>query len=298
MPHAIDHMLERYECKTPDDQKNALKEIIQEIALLGMSRAGFFDHAAFYGGTALRIFYGLERFSEDLDFSLLSVNPSFDITGYCDAIKNELGAYGFDMEVIKKEKKADTAIESAFIKGKTLIQLLNIHALRPPVSGVHNNEVLKIKLEVDTAPPEGATYAVKYSLSPVPYSVRVFSDSSLFAGKIHALLCRSWNAGRMKGRDLFDFIWYIKNEIPLDLNHLRCRMLQTGHIHHEEPLTETRLHELLREKISQIDYRQARADILPFIKNPAETDIWSEDFFHAISERIKVEIINDEGGLS
>ncbi len=286
MPHAIEQMLEKYNCRTPDDHKNALKEIIQEIALLGLSRAGFFNHAAFYGGTALRIFYGLDRFSEDLDFSLLKINPDFNIGGYCDAIKNELGAYGFDMAVIKKEKRIDTAIESAFIKGKTLIQLLNINAVVPPVSGVHKNEVLKIKLEVDTAPPEGAEYEIKYSLSPIPYSVRVFSDASLFAGKMHAVLCRAWEGQRVKGRDLYDLVWYVKKVIPLNLTHLGLRMEQTGHLEKEEPLTGKLLLNLLQKKFSLIDYRQAKRDIFPFIKNPGATDLWSEDFFNAISTQI------------
>lgn len=286
MSNAIEKMLEPYNCKTPDDYRNALKEIIQEIALLGLSRAGFFDYAAFYGGTALRIFYGLERFSEDLDFSLLTVNPDFDISGYCGAIKNELGAYGFEMDVTKKEKKVDSAIESAFNKGKTLIQLLNIRSIIPPVSGVHRDEVLKIKLEIDTAPPEGADYTVKYSLRPVPYSVLIFSDSSLFAGKLHALLCRIWKGNRMKGRDLYDFVWYIKNDIPLNLNHLKHRMLQTGHLEKHEPFTRSILLEQLQAKFSKIDFNQAKTDISPFIKDPAETDVWSEDFFNSISNRI------------
>jgi predicted nucleotidyltransferase component of viral defense system len=288
LPNAIEQMLAKYDCRTPDNYKNALKEIIQEIALLGLSRSGFFDIAAFYGGTALRIFYELERFSEDLDFSLLSPNSQFDISAYADAIKNELGAYGFDMDVVKKEKHVDTAIDSAFIKGNTLIQMMKIQSISPPVSGIHKNEVLKIKLEVDTAPPDGAEFVIKYSLRPVPHSVRVFSDSSLFSGKIHALLCRSWNGERMKGRDLYDFIWYIKQNIPLNLAHLRNRLIQTGHLDRDEHVTLEKTIGLLHDKFDRIDYKQAKTDIAPFIKDPGETDVWSKEFFKAISEKIAV----------
>jgi hypothetical protein len=281
-------MLERYDLKTPDNYKSALKEIIQEVALLGLSRSNFFDMAAFYGGTALRMFYNLDRFSEDLDFSLLSEKEDFDITVYCDAIKNELGAYGFDMEVIKKEKKIRTGIESAFIKGKILVQMLDIHAVTPPVSGVHDNEVVKIKLEIDTTPPGGADYEIQYSLRPIPYSVRLFTAPSLFAGKIHAILCREWKGQRVKGRDLYDFVWYIAREIPVNINHLACRMKQTGHLG-GNILSSERFINMLKEKFRLIDYKQAKNDISPFIKDPRSIDLWSEAFFNAVVSKISYE---------
>jgi len=286
LSHAIEQMLKKYDCRTPDDYRNALKEILQEIALLGLSRTNFFDQAAFYGGTALRIFYGLDRFSEDLDFSLLKRNERFDIEPYCDAIKNELAAYGFEMEVTKKEKKIETGIESAFIKGETLIQLLNINAVTPPVSGVHRDEVLKIKLEVDTTPPTGAEYEIQYNLSPVPYSVRLFNGPSLFAGKMHAVLCRAWNDGRIKGRDLYDLVWYVKREIPVSLKHLGYRMKQTGHLEEDNRLSSNQLQMMLKEKFSRIDYKQAKNDVYPFIRDPEVTDLWSEAFFNSVASRI------------
>lgn len=281
-------MLEKYDLKTPDNYKDALKEIIQEVALLGLSRSNFFDQAAFYGGTALRIFYGLDRFSEDLDFSLLQESDEFDIATYCNSIKNELRAYGFDMEVIRKAKTKKTGIESAFIKGNTLIQMLNIHAVTPPVSGIHGNEVLKIKLEIDTTPPEGANYEVQFSLRPIPYSVRLFTTPSLFAGKIHAILCRGWKGRRVKGRDLYDFVWYISREIPVNLKHLAFRMKQTGHLD-DSPLSQELLINLLKEKFRQIDYKQAKNDVAPFISDLRSIDLWSEEFFQAILSKIAIE---------
>ena len=207
MHSAVEDMLKKYSCKTVDDYKNALKEILQEIALLGLFRANLFDIAAFYGGSALRIFYGLNRFSEDLDFSLIKKSDDFDVGPYCNLIRDEIAAFGFEAEVTQKVKAGRSNIESAFIKAGTLIHLLQIESISPPVSGIAGNELLKIKLEFDTNPPAGAEYEVKYLLMPVPCHVRLFSEPSLFAGKLHALLCRDWKSGRVKGRDLYDYEW-------------------------------------------------------------------------------------------
>lgn len=208
MHNAVLDMIEDYNCSSTEDYKNALKEVIQEIALLGLFRGNFFDKAAFYGGTALRIFYGLQRFSEDLDFSLISPDESYDISHQLNFIAIELESYGFSVDVTKKEKTNKTAIESAFIKGNTLTHLVQIHAHNLPESIIHREELFKIKLEVDTDPPKGAVYEVKYHLKPIPFSVRLFSLESLFAGKVHAILCRKWKT-RVKGRDFFDYVWYL-----------------------------------------------------------------------------------------
>lgn len=288
MTDVIRQMLEKYGCRTSDDYKNALKEVVQEMALLGLSRTDFFNHAAFYGGSALRICHGLQRFSEDLDFSLLAVNKGFTISPYCNAIKNELNAFGLDMEVTRKNKSLSSAIESAFIKGETLRQLLTIRAIEPPVSGIHRNEILKIKLEIDIDPPGGAGYEIHYHLRPIPYSFKIFDPASLFAGKMHAVLCRSWQGKRVKGRDLYDLVWYIEKETPLNLFHLEERMKQTGHLDKSEALNHERLMSFCKKKFSAIDYKQARHDIEPFIKDPHQIDIWSEHFFNAIVTRIRV----------
>jgi len=283
MHSAIELMLEKYKPKSIEDHKNALKEIVQEIALLGLFRSGFFNNAAFYGGTALRIFYGLDRFSEDLDFSLLSPNNIFNLSKYTKYIQNELGAYGFEMTVEEKVKSVDTAIRSAFIKGGTEIHLLKINSIKNLINGIHPNEQFKIKLEVDTNPPAGAKYEVKYQLNPIPYSVRLFSADSLFAGKIHALLCRSWG-NRVKGRDYYDYIWYLSKNIKVDLVHLSNRMKQTNHLKEGETLTKGILIQMLLNKFAEIDFQQVKMDVLPFIKNPEALDLWSEDFFKKVTE--------------
>lgn len=267
-----------------DEYKNALKEIIQEIALLGLFRANFFDIAAFYGGTALRIFYGLDRFSEDIDFSLLKESESFDIAPYCDFIKDEIAAFGFEAEVTKKVKAVESNIESAFIKTGTLISLLKIEAVSPPVSGIEKNELLKIKLEIDINPPSGADYEVKYLLTPIPFYVRLFSASSLFAGKLHAVLCRDWKSGRIKGRDLYDYVWYLSRSIPLNVHHLEERMKQTGHLKRHERLTPHVLGKILKDKFSSVNYEQAKLDVMPFVKDPFALNLWSADFFNSITE--------------
>jgi len=287
MHNAVENMLKKYSCKTADDYKNALKEIIQEIALLGLYRADFFNNAAFYGGSALRIFYGLNRFSEDLDFSLLDKNAEFDIDHYCRFIKDELGAYGFKMDVEKKIKNFDSNIESAFIKGGTKIHIMDISSQIQGISKLHKNEKIKIKLEIDINPPAGAGYEVKYQLSPVPYSVRLFDKPSLFAGKVHAVLYRNWGGNRTKGRDLYDYIWYLSQDTELNLIHLAERMRQTEHLK-DSKLTIKELKQKLIEKFTGIDYKSVKADVEPFIKDKNELNLWSKDFFISVTrERLK-----------
>jgi predicted nucleotidyltransferase component of viral defense system len=282
-------MLEPYQCHTVDDYKNAIKEIVQEIALLGLYRGGFYNRAALYGGTALRIFHGVERFSEDLDFSLIEPDRSFELSRFTSVVQDELGAYGFEMTVEEKIKKSSSPVKSAFIKGGTQIHLLKIASVKPPVSGVHADELIKIKLEVDIDPPSGAQYEMRYKLIPIPYYVRVFSPSSLFAGKVHAILCRSWKS-RVKGRDFYDYIWYLSKDIPVNIYHLIMRMRQSGHLEAEETLDDDKLIQRLYERFKTLDFRQAREDIIPFIKDRRETELWSSDFFSSVTrDRLRIE---------
>jgi hypothetical protein len=282
MRSPIQDMLGKYSCSNADDYRNALKEIIQEIALLGLSRGGFFQKAAFYGGTSLRIFHKLDRFSEDLDFSLINKDQSFDIEAYLPYVRDELGSYGFEMEVEKKEKISDTAVQSAFIKGGTLIHLIKIASIAPPVSGVSSNEQLRIKFEIDTDPPSGAGYEVKYQLVPVSYSVRLFDLPSLFAGKMHALLCRSWK-NRVKGRDFYDYLWYLSRGIHLNILHLESRMIQSGHLEKGSTLNFDDLIKLLEERFSSVDYMQVRSDVKPFINDIKSLELWDMDFFMTVT---------------
>ncbi len=283
MNSAVASMLKKYDPVTLSQQKNALQEIIQEIALLGLFRSDFFSKAAFYGGSALRIFHGLDRFSEDLDFSLLEPDKTFDLLRYIHYIRNELEAYGFDVNLEVKDKTKETSIKSAFIKAGTAVNLLQIRPAVPATGGVHRDELLKIKLEVDTDPPEDAEYEVKYQLNPVPYSVRLFTLPAIFAGKIHALLYRNWK-NRVKGRDFYDYVWFLSRNIKPDLKHLTRRMRQSGNWQGDGIITREKLLALLIEKFSITDFKQAKRDVKPFLANPAVLDIWSEEFFVKISE--------------
>lgn len=282
-------MLKAYDCRTADDYRHVLNEIVQEIALLGLYRGGFFAKAAFYGGTALRIFYGLDRFSEDLDFSLLKSDKTFDLSSFTQIVQDELGAYGLAMTVQEKIKKNDSPVKSAFIKGGTQIHIMKIASVQPPVTGIHPQEQLRIKLEVDTQPPPGATFEMKYQLRPVPYSVRLYTPSSLLAGKMHALLCRSWKT-RVKGRDFYDYVWFLSKSIPVNIMHLTERMKQTGHLPADAVLTEKDLKSRLRNRFASVDFNQAKKDVLPFIKNSEAVELWSAEFFSAITDdKLKIE---------
>jgi hypothetical protein len=278
----IQKMFEQYQCLTNDERRDALKEIVQEISLVALDRTHFFNYAAFYGGTALRIFHDLDRFSEDLDFSLIKPDASFDLSIYFQAIRDELNSYGFYMEVEKKQKTTSGAIQSAFIKGGTLIHLIKIASVNPPVAGVSKNELIKIKIEIDTNPPDGAAYEVKYRLSPTPYSVCLYDRPSLFAGKLHALLCRNWKS-RVKGRDFFDYLWYLSKDIPLNIIHFDARMRQSKHWSSNQPITINDILHLLDERFSALDFEQVKTDVTPFIKDTRSLELWNRDFFMSVT---------------
>lgn len=289
---ALSKMLERYDLTTVSGSYDALREILQEIVLLGLYEGGFFKHAAFYGGTALRILHGLPRFSEDLDFSLLQSDPQFDLSGFEQSVIETLRSFGFETSIEIKSKSIDTAVQSAFIKGNTIEHLISIDTPASIIGTFHRDQSVKIKLEVDTEPPLGFTTEEKLLLIPRPFNIKVMNPSSLFAGKMHALLCRAW-VSRPKGRDWYDLVWYIAHDIPLDLHHLNerlhqsCKWLESNNISINGTIDQTKLHELILERINQLDIELAKKDIRPFIKNSSELDIWSKEFFFEVVKRIK-----------
>jgi hypothetical protein len=266
----------------------ALREIMQSFALLGLWRSKFFEHTAFYGGTALRVLYGLDRFSEDLDFTLLKPSSKFRFSSYVLSVQKELKAYGFEVTCDIKQKTADTYVISAFIRGNTLKQLLVMDAPEHVLSGISKHSIIKIKLEIDTNPPAGFDTEMKYVFSPVQFAVRSCTLPSLFAGKMHALLCRQWKT-RVKGRDWYDFAWFVSRFPQLNLAHLENRMRQTGHYTNETPLTHDMLIERLYSVIDGLNINAARTEVFPFISNVRSIDIWSKDFFKAAAQRIVIE---------
>lgn len=287
MNNAVKKMLERYSCNTPEETLSALREILQEVALLGLWRSKFFEHAAFYGGTALRILYGLDRFSEDLDFSLLVPDATFELSRYLPALESELAGFGFKAEGKIQQKSIETAVQSAFLKAHTLQVMIEFEIDVTVKKRIHPGQLLKIKLEVDTDPPSGFTSEAKYLLQPIPFAVRTYSLPDLFAGKIHALLFRKWK-NRVKGRDWYDFVWYCAYHPQLHVSHLQERMRQSGHWSNEG-LSFVDVGNFLRDAIQTLDVSQARRDVRPFIRDPKMLDIWSIDFFMSLVDRIEMQ---------
>lgn len=287
MGAVIEQMLNKYQIENLYDRKNAMKEIMQEIVLCGLARAGFFKEAAFYGGTALRIFYGLDRFSEDLDFSLIASNPEFEFAAYFPTLEKEVRSFGLNVTIQEKKKIKESNIRSAFLKGNTKEHLLLFYPNEMDSGGTAKNEVVKIKFEVDINPPGYATFEHKYRLLPVPYEVKLYDMPSLFAGKIHAILCRAWQ-NRIKGRDLYDYVFYLSRSASVNLKHLRERLLQSEYITSDFNCTLEEIKDMLSERFDSINYAQAKSDVEPFIRDVSSLNVWSADFFKEITEGLTV----------
>lgn len=274
MNEIYDQMMSAYELTTEQQKKNASFEVSQQIILAGLYNGGFFDKAAFYGGTCLRIFHGLHRFSEDMDFSLLMPDNHFDFTQYFQPIIDQFALVGRKVEIHKKEKKAFGKVESAFLKDNTDVYDITFQT----------EKTVKIKIEVDTQPPLKFKTEQKLLLLPQSFMVRCFTLPDLFAGKMHALVYRTWK-NRVKGRDWYDFEWYVRQNIPLDFAHLQERALQFN----GESITKETFLQKLTDRLSTADINQVKADILPFVRNPKELDIWSNDYFIQLANMIKFE---------
>lgn len=284
MKTVIQEMVETYHPKNLYEQKNAMKEVMQEIILYGLSQANFFKKAAFYGGTALRIFYGLDRFSEDLDFSLLIADNDFNLASYFPLLQDIVESFGLKVEIETKMKSIDSNTKSAFLKGDTNEQFLLFYP-DTRIQGINKNERIKIKFEIDINPPKLASYEIKYRLLPAPYEIRLYDQGSLFAGKLHAILCRAW-VSRVKGRDLYDYVFYLTKNIPFNLSHLRERLLQTSFITEEDSCTLETVKKMLIDKFNEIDFDEAKKDVEPFIKNTNQLTMWNADFFIQITDKI------------
>lgn len=286
MNNVITEMLKKYQAGSLVDRKNAVKEIMQEIVLCGLSRAGFFKKVAFYGGTALRIFYGLDRFSEDLDFSLMAPDSDFELSTFFPTLKKEAASYGLNVEITEKKKTKASAIRSAFLKGSTIEHMLLFYAADTASAGIAANETIKIKFEVDTNPPSGAAFEHKYRLLPAPYAVTLYDLASLFAGKAHAVICRAWKS-RIKGRDLYDYVFYLSRGAVLNTEHLKACLVQSDAWNADETFTADDAKRLLCARFDTINYAQAKEDVRPFVKDTASLDLWSADFFKQITGELR-----------
>ena len=269
----FDNMLSRYELAPEQQKRTAIFEVNQQIILAGLYAGGFFESAAFYGGTCLRIFHGLQRFSEDMDFSLLAPDENFDFSKYFQPIVDALALVGREVEITKKDKKSFGKVESAFLKDNTDVYDVTFQT----------EKSIKIKIEVDTNPPLNFTTEQKLLLQPHSFMTRCFTLPDLFAGKMHALVYRAWK-NRVKGRDWYDFEWYVRNGVTLDFAHLaeRCKQFNG------EDITPESFKEKLIERLSTADIKQVKEDVLPFVRNPRELDIWSNDYFVQLAEMVKM----------
>lgn len=272
--YIYDNMLSAYDMSTEQQKRNAIFEVNQQVILAGLYNGGFFDVAAFYGGTCLRIFHGLQRFSEDMDFSLLVPDEKFDFTKYFQPIINEFAVIGREVEIKKKNKKNFGKVESAFLKDNTDVYDISFQT----------DKSIKIKIEVDTQPPLGFSTEQKLLLLPHSFMTRCFTLPDLFAGKMHALVYRTWK-NRVKGRDWYDFEWYVRHNIPIDFTHLAERVLQFNN----EVIEQDMFIIKLKEKLSSANINQVKKDVLPFVRNPKELDIWSNDYFLQLADMIRFE---------
>lgn len=270
----FNQMLSAYDQTTEQQKRNAIFEVNQQIILAGLYNGGFFNEAAFYGGTCLRIFHGLQRFSEDMDFSLLAPNEDFDFTKYFQPIIDQFALVDRNVEIKKKDKKNFGKVESAFLKDNTDVYDITFQT----------EKSIKIKIEVDTQPPMSFHTEQKLLLLPESFMTRCFTLPCLYAGKMHALVYRAWK-NRVKGRDWYDFEWYVRHNVPLNFTHLHERALQFNN----EDITKESFLEKLNEHLSTTDINQVKADVLPFIRNPKEMAIWSNDYFLQLAQMIRFE---------
>ena len=275
MDSIIQDMINEHSLKAGIIDKRVVHEVLQQVVLAGLYRAGFFDKAVFYGGTCLRIFYGLERFSEDLDFSLYEPDSDFDLSIYFDSILMELSAFGCDAQIRKKKKTSMTNVESAFLKSDT-----SIYNIETDMNGK-----ITIKIEVDTNPPKGFQSEPLSLVTPFTFLTPCYTLPNLYAGKMHALLYRKWQK-RVKGRDWFDFSWYVRKGIKINLDHFNSRAMQTNP-EIKQPFSKESFLEAVRETIRNTNITSAKEEVLPFLKDSNAIIDWSQDFFMIQCEHIK-----------
>lgn len=268
----FDEMVEALHPSTPAEKTNAKHEVMQQIVLAGLYRGGFFDHAAFYGGTCLRIFHKLQRFSEDMDFTRTDKDVAVHLEDYFPHIVEAFKLTGREVEIKKKDKMTLGKVESAFLKDNTDIYHI----------AFQTEKTVKVKIELDTDPPLGFDTEQKVLFKPFSIMVRCVTLSDLYAGKMHALVFRNWNT-RVKGRDWFDFEWYVAHNVPLDFDHLQRRIHEFNGI----LMSKEEFMGVLRERLATTDIEMVKIDVLRFLrKDPRELDIWSNSYFLELADMI------------
>ena len=268
----IQERLAGYDAVNQLEEENGVKEILQDIALYGLWRSGFFNHAAFQGGTSLRILYGMTRFSEDLDFILKKPDYHFNWLPFLDGMNNCFEEFGLKSEVLDKGKM-DQRIKKALIKDNSIAKQLNLSCyLDNPA------RKQKIKLEIDVDPPKYSGFEYSYLDFPLDFEVCHQDLSSNFSLKIHALLCRPY----VKGRDWYDFNWYVKTGIQPNLPHLQSALFQWGPWEGQGTVVDLKwLGHTLSDKIGSIDWQEAAVDVERFLKPQEQHSLrlWGDRFF-------------------
>jgi hypothetical protein len=276
----IKERLRRYAAVNPLEEENAVKEILQEIALYALWRGDFFNVALFQGGTSLRILHGLPRFSEDLDFLLRAPDPKFDWSPYLSTLTQVAAEFGVKLEA-RPPANMERAIHAALLKDDSIANQLDLS-----FAGSGRRKTIRIKLEIDVNPPLGSGEATSFLDFPLDYEVRHQDLPSNFALKIHALLCR----GFLKGRDWFDFSWYVSRDVVPNLALLRNALIQKGPWERDTTISVDIgwLKAALSNAIAKIDWKEAGDDVARFLR-PAElrsVELWSERFFMAKLEKL------------
>lgn len=281
----IQERLDSYRCGSQQEEDNALREITQEVALAALSRTDFFKKAAFQGGTALRIFYSLDRFSEDIDFILKKPDMSFQLESYLKPLAGELNVYGYRLEIIDRSK-AGQAVKKCFLKDDSLGKILSLQHIK----GAANQKKIKIKFEVDANPPLGSNFENKFLDFPFAFAVTAQDAPSLFAGKSHALLCREYD----KGRDWYDFIWYVSRKVTINFTFLSNALNQLGPWAGQNVQADKEwYHKEMEKKIISLDWEGMKDELSRFLKPEAldTLKIWNQEFF---LDRLRKLIEGDE----
>lgn len=270
-----------YELKTGDDELNALKEITQEVALYSLYKVGFFEKACFMGGTCLRIVHSLDRFSEDLDFSTRGVAPDFVLDEYLEKAMEVMNPYGYSLSIDTKDLR-DESVQSRFLKDDSIKKVLTFKHKQD------ERQKIKIKVEIDTNPPDGVTEETEFIDFPEDFQVLAYDLPSLMSGKLHALLCRSYD----KGRDWYDFSWYIKNNCSPNLRLLENALKQLGPWEGQNIIVDQAfLKNTLIKKINSLNWDDIKIDVRKFLspEKAQSLDIWSSEFFKSKVKKMNIE---------
>lgn len=282
MNSIIHSMLAHYDTGSVLTLKNAYKEVIQRVILCGLARGGFFEFASFYGGTSLRVFRGLDRFSEDLDFTLTEERKDVDLSRYLEYVSRELETYGIPVSIHLRQKQQATSVLSAYTKTNFYDLVENeVFRMRIPKS-----ENISVKIDLETTIFPGATEEFKTIVSPSFAKVRTFDLPTLFASKLLAVIGRGWK-NRVKGRDYYDYLFYISNGVPINMIFLKNGLTTFRRIEEDALFSLETLKELLREKFLSVDFQAAREDVLPFVDHSHFLDAFDQETFLSTLEYLQ-----------